>query len=632
MEGNFLNKIKVIILKHIKEENFTVNQLASEIGLSRSQLLRKIISLTGKSTNHFIRKTRLEEAAKLLKDTEYTASEISYLVGFSSPSYFNKCFLNHFGFTPGEFKNQDSETIIKSLTKIETVNKVRQKKIRQLFYSIPIIIIAVVGYLLFKNYTDQQKETAIQPASIVILPFLNLSDNEDQEFFATGITEAITLELSKFDSLRVISRTSAMSYKGDGKLLTEIANELNVDYLLEGSVLYDGDSIKVTVQLIKPLPEEKHIWQDSYHQKYDNILHLVSTVSNIIAKEINLMVSPVNLATNSHDFNSKAYTYYLKGRHLWNQQSNITNENAIENLQESIKLDSSFAPAYVTLAEAYITQNKFIRNNEEKLLNREKSRSTINKALKLDENLGEAYITKGNILGKFDWDWEGMKNMLDIGLKLDPNNAYGHMLLSDYYLVNRNFDIALKEALIAEKLDPMNPNIGRWVGVIYCMANDYDRSISQYQKVLKTFPSNGSVLSELGFVLYLNEQKDDSRNSFIKLQEINGNFELVKAYKKEPMEDVFRFWLSNVKAAEPKYCSYPVLVSQVHMLMDEKQEALEYLEIAYKYRFEYLPMMLFRPEFNNLHNEPRFKELTKLTGVSMNAEFPLKQIDPNFKD
>lgn len=632
MGGNFLNKIKFIILKHIKEENFTVNQLASEIGLSRSQLLRKVISLTGSSTNHLIRKIRLEEAAKLIKDTDYTASEISYLVGFSSPSYFNKCFLNHFGFTPGEFKNQDDDTIIKNLTKIETVQKVRQKKLRHLFYSIPIIIIVVVGYLLFKNYTDQQKATNIQPASIVILPFLNLSDNEDQEFFATGITEAITLELSKFDALRVISRTSAMSYKGDDKLSSKIAKELNVDYLLEGSVLYGRDSIKVTVQLIKPFPEEKHMWQESYHQKYVNILQLVSNVSNLIAKEINLIVSPINLATNSYNINSEAYTYYLKGRHLWNQQSNITNENAIENLQESINLDSSFAPAYVTLAEAYITQNKFIRNNEDKLLNREKSRSTINKALKLDKNLGEAYITKGNILGKFDWDWEGMKTMLDKGLKLDPNNAYGHMLLSDYYLVNSNFDMAIKEALIAEKLDPMNPNIGRWVGSIYCMANDYDKSIIQYQKVLETFPSYGSVLSELGFVLYLNKQKDDSRNSFIKLQEIRGNYEMVKAYKEEPMEDVFRFWLSAVKAAEPKYCSYPVGTAQVHMLLDEKQEALEYLEIAYKYRFEYLPILLFRPEFNTLHSEPRFKKLVKKTGINMNNGFKMKQFYNNSKN
>jgi TolB-like protein/AraC-like DNA-binding protein len=630
MDDIFLNNIRQSILNHIKEEKFSVNQLASEIGLSRSQLLRKIKSLTGKSASHLIRKIRLEEAAKLLKDSEYTASEISYLVGFSSPSYFNKCFLDHFGLTPGEFKNQVNNDTV--LTNVEADQQTHPKKVRQLFYVIPVLIIAVVGYLLITNPMEHPEETKFQPASIAILPFLNLSDNTEQEYFADGITEAITLELSKFGALRVISRTSAMSYKGGVKLSSDIANELHVDYLLEGSVLYGEDSIKVTVQLIKPFPEEKHVWQESYHQKYENILQLVGSVSNKISKEINAMVSPFQSEPNAYKVNSEAYTSYLKGRHLWNQQSDKTTISAIEKLQESIKLDSSFAPAYVTLAEAYITSNKFINNNEEKLLNREKSRNAINKALALDGNLAAAYITKGNILGKFDWNWEGMKIMLDKGLQLNPNNAYGHMLLSDYYLVNSNFDMAINEALVAEKLDPMNPYIGTWAGVIYSMANDYESSTRQFLKVLEIFPSYGGVLSELGFVHYLNGQINDSKNSFIKLQEIRGNFDMVKAYKEEPMEDVFRFWLSGVKAKEPKYCSYPILTAQVHMLLDEKQEALEYLEIAHTYRFEYLPTMLFRPEFNNLHNEPRFKELVKKTGVVMNTGFPMNQFDNSFKD
>ena len=120
-------------------------------------------------------------------------------------------------------------------------------------------------------------------------------------------------------------------------------------------------------------------------------------------------------------------------------------------LKESIEIDSTFAPAYVTLAEAYITLNKFISNKKEKPFNREKSRSAINKALELDSALGEAYISKGNILGKFDWNWEGMREMLEKGLKIDPNNAYGHMLLSDYDVLNSNFELAIYEFLLAEK-------------------------------------------------------------------------------------------------------------------------------------------------------------------------------------
>jgi len=307
MDDIFLNNIRQSILKHIKEEKFSINQLASEVGLSRSQLLRKIKSLTGKSANHLIRKIRLEEAAKLIKNSDYTASEISYLVGFSSPSYFSKCFLDRFGFTPGEFKNQGGD-IINSITNLEVTQKVHQKKLSQLFYTIPVIIIAVVGYFLYNNSINQLKETKLQSASIAILPFLNLSDNEDQEYFVDGITEAITLELSKFDALRVISRTSSMSYKGGVKLSSDIAHELNVDYLLEGSVLFGGDSIKVIVQLIKPFPEEKHIWQESYHQKYENILQLVSSVSNQISKEINAKVSPFDIVPNIYKVDTEYYT------------------------------------------------------------------------------------------------------------------------------------------------------------------------------------------------------------------------------------------------------------------------------------------------------------------------------------
>ena len=632
MDDIFLNKIRQAILKRIKEEKFSVYQLASEVGLSRSQLLRKIKSLTGKSANHLIREIRLEEAAKLLKDSEYTASEISYLVGFSSPSYFNKCFLEHFGLTPGEFKNQDGEVVLENTPKDDTRRQVLQKKILQLFFSLAVIIIAVVGYLVYSNAIDQVKETKLAPSSIAILPLLNLSENKDQDYFVDGITEAIILELSKFEALRVISRTSAMSYKGGSKLSSEIAYELDVDYLLEGSVLYDLDSIRVAVQLIKPFPEEKHIWQGSYHQKYENILQLVGSVSNEISKEINTMVSPIKSTSNDYKVNSEAYTYYLKGRHLWNQQSEQTTLSAIEKLEESIQLDSNFAPAYVTLAEAYITLNRFLKNNEEKLLNREKSQSAINKALVLDNKLAEAYITQGNIFGKFDWKWDAMKEKVEKGLQLDPNNAYGHMLLSDYYLVNGNFDMAIKEAFVAERLDPMNPWTGTSVGVLYCKANDYERAIGQYQKVLEIFPSYGYAVSQLGFVHYLNRQKNDSKNAFIKFQEIRGNYEMVKAYKEEPMEDALRFWLSNARKEAPKYCSYPILTAQVHMLLDERQEASAYLEIAHKYRHEDLPTSLFRPEFNDLHNEPRFKELVKKTGIVLNRDLTINTTNYNFKD
>lgn len=624
MSEVFINKVKQIILKNIQDEKFGVHNLASEIGLSRSQILRKVKASTNKSVNCLIREIRLNEALKQLREDNFTASEIAYNVGFNSPSYFSKCFHDYFGFPPGDVKNKDVNFLNKISDPNRRIQPTKKKFKKILIYIIPLFFL-LATYQWYRIKTNK-------PISIVILPFIDLSANNDKEYLSDGFTEAITLELSKFESLRVISRTSAMSYKGKNRHSKDIANELRVDYLLEGSILYDSDSLRVLIKLIEATKKEKHIWQKSYSQKFENILQLVANLSNEISKEINIAISPNAIVSSNYKINTKAYNLYLKGRHLWNQQSDKSINSAIDFLHESIAIDSSFAPAFVTLAEAYITLNKFIRNNDEKPVNREKSRSAIKKAIALDKTLGAAFISYGNILGKFDWDWQGMKTMLDKGLQLEPNSAYGHMLLSDYYLVNSMFELAINEALIAEKLDPMNPWIGTSVGVIYCMVNDYDKSIAQYHKVLEVFPSYGSVLSELGFVQYLNGQLNDSKTTFIKFQEVRGNSEMVKAYYEEPMEDVFRFWLSNVREGDPKYCSYPILTAQVHMLMNEKQQALAYLEIAHKYRFEYLPTLLFRPEFNSLHNEPRFKALVKKTGIVLNTDLPIKQNVYNFKD
>jgi len=629
MENVFINKVRKIILDHLQDDNFNVGILATEIGLGRSQVLRKVKASTGKSVNKLIKEIRLSESVKLLQKEEFTGSEIAYKVGFSSPQYFNKCFHDFYGFPPGEFQNKNFQNTIPTQT---FRSRFKEKYLKYLLPIITFIVLMFFGYQFLFNSINKKMETNVRKSSIVILPFLDLSENENQGYFSDGITDAITLELSKIDSLRVISRTSSMRFKEENMLSTDIAKELDVDYLLEGSVLHSRDSVSVVVQLIEPFPEEKHIWQNSYNGKFENIIQLVSIISNEIASEINAIVLPIEEITSANRVDVKAYNLYLKGRYIWNQHSDKSIASSMKYLKESIEIDSTFAPAYVTLAEAYITLNKFISNNKEKPFNREKSRNAINKALELDSTLGEAYISKGNILGKFDWNWEGMREMLEKGLVIDPNNAYGHMLLSDYYLLNSSFELAINEALLAEKLDPLNPMTGRMVGRAYCFINNYEKSIAQYQKVLETFPNNGSALSELGFVYFINGEKEEAKNSWIRLQEIRGNFEMVKGYKEDTMENVFRYWLVGALKGSSDYCTYPVLIAQVYMLINENQKALDYLEIAYNNHFESLPIMLFSPDFNNLHNEPRFKVLVNKTGIVMNYSLPINHTKDNFKD
>ncbi len=636
MDNAFINKVKQTILEHIEDEKFGVSELASEIGFSKTQIWRKVKASTGKSINQLIREIRLKEAAKLIQKNEFTASEIAYQVGFGSPSYFNKCFHEYFGITPGDYKEQKEETsTLDGIIQNPTIH-IQSKSLKYFLYSALIIAAIIIGYLL----VNKPKQ-----ASIAVLPLLDLSENKDKEYLSDGITEQITLELSKRNDLRVISRTSAMSYKEKDRLSSDIANELDVDYLLEGSVLYSLDSIRVIVQLIKPFPKEKHIWQNSYSEKFENILNLVRGISTEIATEINIIVRPEGMdqvepivnpeayelyLKGLHSWNKEepdAYELYLKGRHLLNQKNTASVKKSVEYLEESIKLDPTFAPSYITLAEDYILLNKFIRNNEEKLIHRQKCREAIDKALELDNTLAEAYITKGNMIGKFDWDWEEMKKMLEKGLRIDPNNSYGHILLSKYYLIKNDFNKALEEALIAEKLDPINPRNGCFVAENYFLANDYKKSLEQYEKVLELFPNDAFAWEGIGHVLYFSGQKEAAQASWGKFLKIMKNDQMASIYANDTFENSINYWLKGATNKEELYCSNPPVIAQAYMFVNKEIESLEYLEIAYKYRNQDLPQYLLHPHFYPLHNNSRFVNIVNKTGITLpniQKEFEIK--------
>jgi TolB-like protein/Tfp pilus assembly protein PilF len=492
-----------------------------------------------------------------------------------------------------------------------------------------VSLLIVVAFLLFNQsgyFTNKKKEAEKnekilknKEKSIVVLPFLNLSRDNNEDYLGEGITDAINVALSKKDSVRVISRTSAMTYKDDNKLLSDIAKELEVDYLLEGSVLSDADSVRIMVQLIKSFPREKHIWSRSYKEKFENILQLVDRVSNEIADEITAVVKPNQLKADNHKVNAKAYELYLRGRYLMNLETYKAVNSAIEYLNESIKMDPNYAPAYATLAESYISLNKFYSIHDEKEKHTKNARAAIEKALLLDNSLGSAYIIKGKIAGKCDWNWEEMRKMAEIGLKLDPKNSNGHMLLSNYYLVTNEFNKAIAEALFAEKLDPLNPMIGSLVAERYYLAHDYEKAIAQYKKVLELFPNYGFAWEGMGYVQYFLGQKEEAINSWKRLQEIMGNDSTAINFTfAGNAEQSFRLWLSKAKRKSLSYTSNPTVLAQVHMFLNEKKEALDWLEKAYEIHEDELPMMLQRPNFHELHKEHRFKELVRKTGINLN--------------
>ena len=243
LEKDFLSKITQIIEENLSNEKFGVSELANKIAMSRSNLLRKVKKATNLSVSQFISQVRLKNAMELLKQSSFTVSEISYEVGFSSVSYFIKCFHDFYGYPPGEVgkKNDPKE-------EAPQYKPIKQRKKVLLFITVPFVTLLILFFIFYNPFTSKQKELE---KSIAVLPFINDSDDSSNVYIINGLMESILNNLQKIENLRVISRTSVEKYRNTNKTIPEIAKELNVSYFVEGSGQKIGDKILLNVQLYK---------------------------------------------------------------------------------------------------------------------------------------------------------------------------------------------------------------------------------------------------------------------------------------------------------------------------------------------------------------------------------------------
>ncbi|MCU4162489.1 tetratricopeptide repeat protein [Carboxylicivirga caseinilyticus] len=348
------------------------------------------------------------------------------------------------------------------------------------------------------------------------------------------------------------------------------------------------------------------------------MIHLSNDISNAIANEMKLVVDDSKKAP---QINPRVYDLYLKAHHLWLTQKPQSIRDAIEFLEQSMTIDSGYAPAYSLLAECYISLNKFIRNNDEKLKNRQNGRAAIDKALdkaiEIDGSLAEAYITKGNILGKFDYNWEGMKEMVDKGLRLNPNNSTGYIALHYYYSVKGELDKCIEMAKKAEELDPLNPRTLSTVANAYVLAGRYTEAIEQYQNAIKMFSDYGFAWDGLGYAYYMMGDTAKAIEAWSELHRIIGNPELVKYYQTESFHNSIRFWLDKTTSGEKLYCSNPSIIAMVHLFVGDPEGAMDYIEFAYQYKHLDLPFIIIKPNFQSLYSHPRFNEIAKDIGVNL---------------
>lgn len=344
------------------------------------------------------------------------------------------------------------------------------------------------------------KSSAVPPRieSIAVLPFENLSGDPTQEYFADGMTEELVTNLGKITPLRVISRTSVMRYKGTRKPLPEIARELDVDAIVEGTVQRSGDHVRITANLLYA-PTDRHLWADSYESEIGDVLGLQGKVARSVAAEVGVKLLPqerLRLPDN-RPVNHEAYEAYLKGKYYTSKWSEEGFKKAVASFREAIDLEPTYAPAYEGLAEVYTFVGAWgLQPSSESF---PLAKAAALKALELDEGLAEAHADLGLIKMHFDWDWSGAEQEFRRAITLNPNAFRAHFSYGVFLTMMGRYDEAIKETQNARELDPLTLTTNLQLGWVLYYARRRDESITQLKKTLELSPDFCYAHMELGW-------------------------------------------------------------------------------------------------------------------------------------
>ncbi len=418
----FLTLLNSKIEENLAQEEFGVSELADAMNMSRSNLLRKVKKATNLSVSQLISQARLQRGMELLRTSTFNVSEVSHRVGFSSTSYFIKCFREYYGYPPGEVGKRANEPVTPVALPPTTSTSKRTWAIGALL--IGIVVIGTIVYWQWPASTTHAKEK-----SIVVLPFKNDSNDSTNLYLINGLMEATLNNLQKIKDLRVISRTSAEKFRSSSKTIPEMARELNANYFIEGSGQKIGDRIVLNIQLIDG-STDRHLWSKQYRREANDIFDLQQEISIDITKEIEAVITPEEKSRleKTYTQNAKAFDLFLKGLDLLNKGGDANNLQAIEFFDEAIAEDNTFALAYACAGMScyYLDMYKQYRTHVDQL------GSYADKALLHDPQLSEGYTAKGMYYLIQKENKEALP-FLEKAVEYNPNSSVVINLLADFY-------------------------------------------------------------------------------------------------------------------------------------------------------------------------------------------------------
>jgi TolB-like protein/Flp pilus assembly protein TadD len=518
---------------------------------------------------------------------------------------------------PGTTSQEEPDGYPRSAQPSENAEPARGRSYWPLLAGAALAVVVAAGYFAFRKLAKD----AVQPRirSLAVLPMRNLSGDKSQDYLAEGMTEALIDRLSGIGDLRVVSHTSVMRFKDPQQSVPEIAKALGVDALVEGSVIRDGSRIRVTAQLIRGATDE-HFWSQTYDREMRDALSLESELAQSIAAKVKATVTgqeQQRLAA-ARPVAPEVYESYLKGRSLLesgNRRSEI--EESVRDFEEAIRQDSTFAPAYLGVADAYTLMGTVFAGAPPSET-RPRVIEAVRKALELDPDLAEAHVLLANTLQE-KWQWAEAETEYKRAIELAPNDAKAYAGYSFWLQCQGRLDEALEWMQRGRELDPVEVN-GTGVSWILFQAHRYADAVREAQSAHEVNPDDAGALLQLGFSLLGTNRNAEAVRALEKATALSNGSPaveglLIRAYARSGRRNDALRLLSELKRRRSGGYVPAAAFVNAYLGLGDKEQAFLWLEVAYKEQSNILQFIKTHPFFDPIRNDPRFADLERRVGL-----------------
>jgi serine/threonine-protein kinase len=485
--------------------------------------------------------------------------------------------------------------------------KLRKRK-RAILYAnaAGLIILIVLALSLFTGRAE-----AID--SIAVLPLKNLTGDAGQDYFVDGVTDELIGQLAQISGLRrVISRTTVMKYKGVEKTLPEIARELNVDAVVEGTVYQVGENVRIRLQLIDALPEERNIWAQTYERDLTDVLVMYSEMARTITDKIrvNLTTEETTRLTNARQVNPEAYEACLKGQFHWNKFTAKDLETALQYFELALEKDPDYAPAYAGIASVWGGRTYFGMLASEV---EPKRKAALDKCIELDSTLPKAHSMLAGTATWFEFDWDKAEREFLLTLELNPNYAKTRIFYGLFLTGMGRFDEAKSQMQHGLELDPLNSMYQTYMGKALERERRFDEAIAQYRIGLALEPEFVDALSGLRNCFHQKGMYEEALDATRRLFNARGDHDLIEAIERGNAEGGYQMAMRRAAEAlaDRSNRAYSMRIATLYTYAGEKDRALEWLEIAYQVRMQNLVYLNVYPKWDPLRDDPRFQDLIR---------------------